>query len=394
MLGAAAGIALAGSAALIKVCTDVAARNIAALWGGWQLYALIVVGAAALVLSQLSYRAGPMSASLPAINTINPLVSVSIGWGVFDERFRTAGGAVALETASLVLALAATMALSRRSALASPARRGLSTGFQPAVGKLHDAMRRRMQLAGILVAATLSAATAACSRPSTSPPPAAGARAVASPRTSTATSSTDSSGTSTSASSTFTPSTTLAAPSLPVPKALTGSVSPLLPGEGSWQSAGDHLVGGHAIYTTTRRPAAGLPPSGIAWVDSNATTLSLYAGAAEPYGVWPQQSYVPASQQPLLMAAFNSGFKIYHYQTGWYDRGRTAVALQPGAASLVIYRNGTATVARDATMGPDVVAVRQNLSLLVDRGQPTPATHYRPSGGRCLAAGTRPGDPR
>jgi hypothetical protein len=47
--------------------------------------------------------------------------------------------------------------------------------------------------------------------------------------------------------------------------------------------------------------------------------------------------------------------------------------MRAGAASLVIYKNGSATVGqwgRDVMMTPDVVAVRQNLTLLVDHGQP------------------------
>ena len=46
-----------------------------------------------------------------------------------------------------------------------------------------------------------------------------------------------------------------------------------------------------------------------------------------------------------------------------------------GAASLVIYKDGSAVVGawgRDATMTPGVVALRQNLNLLVDHGQPMP----------------------
>jgi hypothetical protein len=78
---------------------------------------------------------------------------------------------------------------------------------------------------------------------------------------------------------------------------------------------------------------------------------------------------------PKLLAAFNSGFKIYSYYTGWYEQGRTAVPLQAGAASLVIFTNGTATVGdwgRDVGPGPTVAAVRQNLTLLVDHGAPAP----------------------
>ena len=148
--------------------------------------------------------------------------------------------------------------------------------------------------------------------------------------------------------------------------------SPPLPGEGVWQpAAGGRLARGYAIYTTQLRAGVGYSPAGIAWIDSAATRMALYAGTGEPYGVWPQQGAVAITQLPTLLAAFNSGFKIYSYNTGWYDQGRAAMPLQVGAASLVIFANGTATVAdwgRDVSLGPTVAAVRQNLTLLVDHG--------------------------
>jgi hypothetical protein len=73
------------------------------------------------------------------------------------------------------------------------------------------------------------------------------------------------------------------------------------------------------------------------------------------------------------VAAFNAGFLMSGANGGYYTDGRTVVPLRTGAASLVIYRNGTAKVGqwgRDVSMTPQVVSVRQNLDLLVDRGQP------------------------
>ena len=55
----------------------------------------------------------------------------------------------------------------------------------------------------------------------------------------------------------------------------------------------------------------------------------------------------------------------------YFSEGRTVYPLRPGGASVVIYADGRVAVAkwgRDATMGSDVVAVRQNLQLLVDHG--------------------------
>ncbi len=90
------------------------------------------------------------------------------------------------------------------------------------------------------------------------------------------------------------------------------------------------------------------------------------------------------------MAAFNSGFKIYDYRTGWYQQGQTAMPLQDGAASFVVFATGAATVAewgRDATLGPAVVAVRQNLTLLVDHGAVTPQVSDPGSWGAVLGGG-------
>jgi hypothetical protein len=143
-----------------------------------------------------------------------------------------------------------------------------------------------------------------------------------------------------------------------------------------WAPVGDRVSGRYPVYITQLRAGAGVSPAGLAWMDPLLSRLSLYAGSAEPYGVWPQQGAVAASAQRGLLAAFNSGFKIYSYQTGWYAHGRTAMPLAAGVASLVIYADGTATVGewgRDVTLSPRVVAVRQNLPLLVDHGTVNPS---------------------
>ncbi|HBW20961.1 MAG TPA: hypothetical protein DEH11_19110 [Actinobacteria bacterium] len=75
------------------------------------------------------------------------------------------------------------------------------------------------------------------------------------------------------------------------------------------------------------------------------------------------------------MAAFNAGFLMKDAEGGYYADGKTIIPLRRGAASFVVYRNGTSTVAdwgRDATMTPEVASVRQNLDLLVDHGKPVP----------------------
>ena len=171
------------------------------------------------------------------------------------------------------------------------------------------------------------------------------------------------------------PTTTTTVPPLPLPAPLAPLTKAPVAGEAAWQAdAASAVPGGYAIYTALMRPADGFPPVGLARIDTKAERLVLYAGTSEPYGTWPQQGAIPAALQPFLLAAFNSGFKMYSYRTGWYDQGRDAVALHAGAASLVIFTDGSATVGewgRDLSLNPNVQAVRQNLNLLVDGGAPT-----------------------
>ena len=149
------------------------------------------------------------------------------------------------------------------------------------------------------------------------------------------------------------------------------------PGDGQWRPAGRRVDGRAAVYETTLQEA-GSPEAtaGVAWMDLRLLSATLYSGPESPGdGPWLYSSPVQGAQAQTLVAAFNGGFKIKDSEGGYYDYGQTVVPLRNGSASFVIYANGTATVAewgRDAVMGPDIAAVRQNLTLLVDHGEPVP----------------------
>jgi hypothetical protein len=149
-----------------------------------------------------------------------------------------------------------------------------------------------------------------------------------------------------------------------------------LPGEGVWSAGTPARDGTPAIFTTFERPDPRhlSVVAGVARIDGARTRTHLIAGTLQPdRAQWPEGATVPASMRPELVATFNSGFKMQDARGGFYADGRTAVPLRDGAASVVIRRDGSATIAqwgRDAVMGPDVVAVRQNLDLVVDGGQP------------------------
>jgi hypothetical protein len=82
--------------------------------------------------------------------------------------------------------------------------------------------------------------------------------------------------------------------------------------------------------------------------------------------------FVSASERPAVAAVFNSGFRLADAQGGYFADGRTVRPLRNRAASLVVFKSGNIGVGswgRDFTLGGDVVAVRQNLDLIVDGGR-------------------------
>jgi len=112
-LGVAAGLAFAATAGLLKAAMDTLNRGLGPLLATWPLYALVVVGAVGLLLNQLAYQAAPLRFSLPAITTIDPIVSLIIGVAVFDEKFRNGPPYLLGETIGLALVIAGAVGLAR-----------------------------------------------------------------------------------------------------------------------------------------------------------------------------------------------------------------------------------------------------------------------------------------
>jgi uncharacterized membrane protein len=118
LLGVATGIAFAGTATLIKACTNLLAHSPVALLTSWQLYTLLAVGAVGL-LNQLSSKRARLEESLPAITVVNPLLAVLLGVTVYDENLRHTPWAITTEAGFLVLFTAAAIALTRHQAAAA-----------------------------------------------------------------------------------------------------------------------------------------------------------------------------------------------------------------------------------------------------------------------------------
>jgi drug/metabolite transporter (DMT)-like permease len=114
LIGVAVGTIYAATAALIKAATNVLTRHgLGALVISWQLYTVLVLGGAGLFLAQVAFQAGPLTASLPAMTTVDPLLSVAIGVLVYDEQLHRGPFSGALLMGLLLLLAASVIQLGR-----------------------------------------------------------------------------------------------------------------------------------------------------------------------------------------------------------------------------------------------------------------------------------------
>jgi len=175
------------------------------------------------------------------------------------------------------------------------------------------------------------------------------------------------------------PLVTAAPPQPAVANGLPSAIAPLapapLPHEGQWEPL--TTVGGvPAIEAAYLRPDAihTSYTAGVVRMDQSRVRFELHPGTQEPgHGPWSLPPVLSGAARGGLVAAFNSAFRVDAARGGFYLDGRTVGTLRTGAASFVIDRQGRASIGvwgRDVRMSSNVVAVRQNLDLLVDGGAP------------------------
>jgi hypothetical protein len=139
-------------------------------------------------------------------------------------------------------------------------------------------------------------------------------------------------------------------------------------------------VRGLAAAWISRVPAHGLPGQTVTLMrfDQHAVRLVLQAGNEDPGGTgWRYGSAIGPAESRFAVAAFNSAFRASYGAGGFMEYARVGWRLLPRAASVVIYRDGTADIGTWGTTvpapGQPVAEVRQNLGLLVNHGR-APAT--------------------
>jgi drug/metabolite transporter (DMT)-like permease len=115
LLAVAAGLADTCSAVVTMAFSYVASHGPAALLTSWTVYAVAVVGAGNVLLTQTAYQAGRPMVTLPVIAAVTPVTSVAIGIGLLGETPRT-GVTGAVVAGAAVLAASVALACLARSA--------------------------------------------------------------------------------------------------------------------------------------------------------------------------------------------------------------------------------------------------------------------------------------
>ncbi|HVT70793.1 MAG TPA: DMT family transporter [Trebonia sp.] len=113
LLGAATGVAWGFVAAVIKELSSHLGQGLGAVFSTWSLYALLAVGAAAMVLASHALAAGPLAASQPGFTILDPLAASLLGVFLFGEHVQTGPWDLAGEALALALVAAGAAVLSR-----------------------------------------------------------------------------------------------------------------------------------------------------------------------------------------------------------------------------------------------------------------------------------------
>jgi drug/metabolite transporter (DMT)-like permease len=115
-----AGGAVMGSQSVLLAATVARFRDgLDAVFSAWQTYALVAVSVCGLLLIQSAFQQGPLAASLTVIDTVEPVVAVTVGMVAFGETVHSGWPVTAVTAAGLVLVTAGIAGLDSSPLLAA-----------------------------------------------------------------------------------------------------------------------------------------------------------------------------------------------------------------------------------------------------------------------------------
>lgn len=113
LLGTAAGILFALSAALTKAVVDELQAGLVPVITSWELYALAGIGYASMTLNQLALNTGALAATIATSTASDPIVSVVLGLVLFHESLHLTGLRALGTLSALAAALVGMVTLAR-----------------------------------------------------------------------------------------------------------------------------------------------------------------------------------------------------------------------------------------------------------------------------------------
>jgi drug/metabolite transporter (DMT)-like permease len=113
LYGASAGVLFGLSASLCKPTVEILdANGVAGVLESWEFYAFAVAGIVAFVVQQVSLATGKLAASVATVSVCNPLVGITIGTLLLDERLADPMWHKVVAYAGLCVALVGAVAIS------------------------------------------------------------------------------------------------------------------------------------------------------------------------------------------------------------------------------------------------------------------------------------------
>jgi drug/metabolite transporter (DMT)-like permease len=116
---------------LTKGVVDQLGHGIPALLGMPEVYVWAALGIAATAWEQSAFRAGPLTASLPAVTVAEPIVGSVLGVTVLGETLRTNNVGVVALSVSVAVMIAATVALAHSQAAGNPSGSTQANSLKP-----------------------------------------------------------------------------------------------------------------------------------------------------------------------------------------------------------------------------------------------------------------------
>lgn len=107
----AGGAVMALQSAFLAATVALMAQRGVGMFAAWQPYMLVVATAFGVLLIESAYQAGPLAASMPVIDAVEPSFAIAIGVTLFSEHIRTGGWNLAGTALGLVLFFAGIVAL-------------------------------------------------------------------------------------------------------------------------------------------------------------------------------------------------------------------------------------------------------------------------------------------